>query len=353
MKKICVIFFTLLFFFVTKSDAKIWRVNNNTGVSADFTTIQAAHDGASSNDTLYLEGSPSSYGSLTCNKLLYIIGPGYFLGQVPNTQALVQSAIVSGVTFNVGSAGSVIEGIDLNGNSVGVFAHNITIKRNKFSSPNGSNYDYSMGTINLYYTSNNSSIPVTNILITQNFGCIILINYPSTNVLITNNYISFHQYYGDATTNECLRADPNAVLLVKNNIFRRGAVNVSNSSVTNNIMYAGFFNGAGNLVSNNIGNSTQFGTINGNQSSVDMTQVFSGTGSPDQSWSLKAGSPAIGAGYGSTVSNPVDCGIYGGNTPYVVAGQVNMPAIYFFDNSPTGSNTDPIRVTVKVKSAGN
>jgi hypothetical protein len=118
-------------------------------------------------------------------------------------------------------------------------------------------------------------------------------------------------------------------------------------------MYTGYFSGTGNLVSNNIGNSTQFGTSNGNQSNVTMTNVFTGTGSADQGFLLKVGSPAIGAGYGSTLASPVDCGIFGGNTPYVVAGQVNMPAIYFFDNSPTGSNTDPIKVTVKVKSAGN
>jgi hypothetical protein len=84
-----------------------------------------------------------------------------------------------------------------------------------------------------------------------------------------------------------------------------------------------------------------------------MTNVFTNTGAPDEAYKLKAGSLAIGAGYGSTASNPIDCGIYSGIMPYVVAGQVNMPVIYYFNNQPIGSNTDPIKVTVKVKAAGN
>ena len=84
-----------------------------------------------------------------------------------------------------------------------------------------------------------------------------------------------------------------------------------------------------------------------------MSDVFAYTGAPDEIYKLKAGSPAIGAGYGSTAGNSIDCGIYSGSTPYVVAGQVNMPAIYYFSNQPIGSNTDPIKVTVKVKAAGN
>ncbi|HUR10478.1 MAG TPA: hypothetical protein VM012_03875, partial [Flavitalea sp.] len=55
-------------FIVMNSYAKIWRLNNNAGVAADFTTLQSAHNSASvgNGDTLHLEGSPTSYGSLTC-----------------------------------------------------------------------------------------------------------------------------------------------------------------------------------------------------------------------------------------------------------------------------------------------
>ena len=125
---------------------------------------------------------------------------------------------------------------------------------------------------------------------------------------------------------------------------------VYNSNVTNNIMYRGTFEGTGNLSSNNISNGTQFGTTDGNQSSVDMTTVFLGTGSYDNFFKLKTGSPAIAAGYGSTQQVPVDAGMYGGSTPYVLSGIPAIPSIYYFKNQPVGSNSDPIDVQVKVRS---
>jgi hypothetical protein len=45
--------------------AKIWRVNNTFGVSADFVEGQAAVDAASNGDTIYFEPSTTTYASLT------------------------------------------------------------------------------------------------------------------------------------------------------------------------------------------------------------------------------------------------------------------------------------------------
>ena len=78
----------------TSAYAKIWRVNNNNGVAANFTTLQAAHDGAASGDTLHIEASPNSYGTLNVSKKLTIIGVGYFLDLNPNLQAVAQSSKV-------------------------------------------------------------------------------------------------------------------------------------------------------------------------------------------------------------------------------------------------------------------
>ena len=121
-------------------------------------------------------------------------------------------------------------------------------------------------------------------------------------------------------------------------------------------MVAGSFEGAGNVVVNNIGNATQFGNANGNQQNVSMANVFVGAGeniSPDGQWKLKAGSPAIGAAYGSTAEKPIDIGIFGNYTPYVLSGLPPIPTIYFIENEPIGSDTDPVSVTIKVKSVGN
>lgn len=323
--------------------AKIWRVNNNPGVSANFTSLQSAHDGAASGDTLYLESSPYSYGGLNATKKIAIIGTGYFLDQNVNLQASSLQARIDAVTLNTGAAGSSIEGLSFNGSAISVYANDVVIRRNHFASFNGSTPDWGVGIIYIY---NGAS----NIFITQNFAVIINNNAASSGILISNNYISSYAYNGDNATGGCLQLNVNTVAIIKNNIFRRGTVTAYNSNISNNIMLAGFLGGSGNLIANNIGNATQFGTADGNKQNVDMTTVFVATGSYDASYKLKVGSPAIGAGYGSTVQNPVDAGMFDGSTSYVLSGLPAIPSIYFFANQPVGSNSDPIDVQIKVKS---
>ncbi len=338
------------------ADAKIWRVNNNNGVQADFTTLDAAHAGASSGDTLHLEGSPNTYGGTTLTKKLFIVGPGYYLDQHPQTQAFAQSAKVDRIDINVGAEGSVLMGLDFRGSTIYVYCSDIIFRRNRFFSTSGTNEDHAGGLISINYHSNNGNIAVNNIVISQNFGVKVDVNRASTGILITNNFMDMGSAYGEQTAGAILTLHSSAIALVQNNIFRRGKVTANNSNFTNNIMVNGFFEGTGNLVSNNLASGTQFGSANGNLQNVDMSTVFIGSGtgvSIDGQWKLKVGSPAIGAGYGSTSAKPVDAGIFSGNTPYVLAGQPSMPAIYFFENQPVGSNTDPIDVNIKVKSAGN
>lgn len=345
--------FSAFLFFAFSASAKIWRVNNNSGVAADFTTLSAAHSGASSGDTLHLEASPTSYGSATFTKKLVVIGPGYFADQNPNTQATKQTAIVNSINLYAGAAGSVVSGLDFNGGSISVQASDVVIRRNKFSQANGANFDYYCGSITTYTNYQGDNAPVSNVIISQNFGVSINISNASTGILISNNYLSWNSYYGDATTNNVLVFHANAMGIVQNNIIRRGRVSINNSTITNNIMVAGSYSGSGNLVSNNLANASQFGTDNNNKANVDMGAVFLGSGtgiSNDGQWKLASGSPAIGAGYGSTAQNPVDAGIYSGHTPYVLSGLPAVPSIYYFENKPVGSNSDPITVTIKVKS---
>ncbi len=324
------------------SFAKIWRVNNNSGVTADFTTLQAAYDGASSGDTIYLESSPTSYGGISCYKKLAIIGTGYFLDQNTDLQAFALSAKLGYINFYTGSEGSSVEGVDFNGGSMNIYVNDIVVRRNRFSQDaNPTSQNVYVGTVNI-----NSG--ASNILITQNFGIWISSNSSSTGILISNNYIIYGLNYGGTVPSVNLNA--NTVAIIKNNIFGRGMISAYNSNISNNIMIDGSLSGSGNLISNNIGNSTQFGNTNGNQQNVAMTNVFEGTGSNDGAFRLKSGSPAIGAGYGSTTANPVDCGIFGGTTPYKLSGLPAIPSIYFFTNQPVGSNSDPIDVQVKVRS---
>lgn len=357
MNKTLLLVVSLLLLVCLNASAKIWRVNNIVGIAADFTTLQAAHDAAAAGDTLHIEGSPNNYNSLQVNKKLVFIGPGYYLDENANTMAFNQSAKLNSLDFRPGSAGSIVMGLDFNNGTVYVYTNDIVIRRNRFCSENGATIDYYTGVISLNYNTNiGTSAPVNNVIISENFGVRVDINYASTGVLISNNYIGWNGYGGDNTTSQCLVFQANAVVIVQNNIFRRGRITAYNSNFSNNIMVAGSFEGTGNLVSNNLANAAQFGTTNGNQANIVMTNVFVGAGtgiSSDGQWKLKAGSPAIGAGYGSTPQNPVDVGMYGGTTAYKLSGQPPVPAIYFFENQPIGSNSDPVDVTIRVKSVGN
>ncbi|WP_114781787.1 hypothetical protein [Botryobacter ruber] len=345
MKK-TVFFLFLVVLTTSHTFAKTWRVNNNAGDNtANFTTLSDAHAAATAGDTIYLEGSPTSYGALTCTKKLVILGPGYFLAENNIGNLDTQSAKVGSFSMSNGSQGSQIIGLDFNGSTIHLMTSDITIKQNKFGNVNTSGVLTSSGVIYLNWgtTSNN-------IIITQNFG--VNINYSSNNansgILIMNNVISVGS--SDNTTSTCLQLSDFTMAVVQNNIFVRGKVNAHRAAFTNNIMVNGFFEPRENSTSNNLASATQFGTENGNQANVAMSAVFLNTGSPDERWKLIAGSPAIGAGYGSTSANPIDAGIFWGNTPYKLSGLFGIPVIYFMNVQSVGSSTDPIDVTVKVKS---
>ena len=92
MKQRVTVFTAIVFLIVLSTNATVWQVSNRVingvTVDADFTTLQAAVDGASAGDTLYLMGSQTSYGNGVFNKKLVVIGPGYWLAENQNTQAI-------------------------------------------------------------------------------------------------------------------------------------------------------------------------------------------------------------------------------------------------------------------------
>ncbi len=301
----------------------ILRVNNNPGIDADFSTLQAAHDGASGGDTLHVEGSPFSYGNLALTKQLHIIGPGYFLTQNPNTQANTQTAKVGAIDFQNGSIGSSIQGVEFNiCATITVRVPNVLIRRNLFpTNCFTGTVNLTTGTSNTLITQNfnvgirNFSVAVGGLIITNNRLVAMSLNTLSNGALIQNNVIA-----GNVTTTDCL--------------------------YLNNIMTSGILGGSGNLLEHNLGNATQFGTTNGNQSNVDMSTVFVGaTGnSTDGQFQLATNSPAAGGGFEGS-----DAGMFDGNTPYKLSGLPPVPTIYFLQSQAVGSNNSPISVTLSVQ----
>jgi hypothetical protein len=303
----------------SNANAKIWRINNTPGAKADFTNPQPAHDGASSGDTLHIEGSQNNYSDLTVTKPLVIIGNGYFLGENGELQANRLTSTINQLFFNAGSAGSTVMGMTL----INLFVRtsNIVVSRNRVTT----------------YLFLDISSPASNILVNQNYLNVMQQNNAQSvsDLLITNNYfggpVSFPASF---------------IPLLQNNIFSNN-VNVHNATLTNNIMREGTFTPNNSTFTNNVGNATQFGTANNNKSNVNMGDVFVGaTGnSTDGQYKLKQNSPASGAGAGGT-----DAGMFGGTKPYVLSGIPPVPAIYSFTVPATGSNTTPLNVVLKVRS---
>lgn len=306
--------------------ATVWRVNGTPNSSAHYSTLQAAHDAATTvnGDTIYLEGSMFSTGGLQCYKQLTIIGSGYFLNENPETQYnKYPSTIDSYVYFYDTSAGSKLTGCTVT-YSIYMYASDITIERNHLNS-----------TYSIYQ----QTYPLNNIKIISNYFSGVYY-YPSiyfpnntTDVLISNNFLT-----GYITTNA------NFAGIVMNNIFAY-TVDLYNCNVINNISIYDAATFTNCIVAYNIGNGTQFPAGNNNQQNVLQTDIFVGASgnSTDGQWQLKTGSPAIGAG-----ESGVDCGIYDGAYPYVLSGMPAIPAIYDFNAPSLPSST--INVTIKAKS---
>ena len=312
--------------------ATVWQVNNNPASNADFATVQDAHDGVSVGDTLYVVGSSVNYGNLTLTKRLFVFGPGYFLGENPDTQANPASAKISTVKFDPGSEGSLLTGCEII-SPVTIQANNIVFKRNAIT--------YT-GTSSLIETENN----ISNAIITQNYlsksagGTVITIGSNNLAIILSNNFVASRDAFS-----RCISSPVTSSLIILNNVLF-GELSINNSTFHNNILRdGGFSDGSTSDVRSNLGNADQFNSENGNQSNIDMADVFTGAASTDGRWKLKAGSPATGAGVQGE-----DVGMFGGQDPYVLSGIPPIPTIYEFAAPATASENSGLPVTIKIKS---
>ena len=308
---------------VNSSFAKIWRVNN-TGVPADFTTAQAANDaaGVANGDTIHFEASGSDYGALSLSKRLVIIGNGYFLGSLatnnnPDLQANPASSSITTLYILAGGSNSVIMGMTFSTVYIGwsTAVNNLLFRRNRVTS-----------SLN-FYTAGTTNVQIMQCYIDGSVGQSGIHN----NVLLANNIIV-----------QGVNFDSNDDGTFQNNILHATGIayasSFTNFTLRSNIMLAGTIAFTTCITENNLGNSTQFGTSTGNQSNINMANVFVeyptlATSTYDGRYVLKVGSPAIASGYGS-----VDCGAYGNTTPYVKSGMPDVPSIYKLSVPPVVTN---------------
>jgi hypothetical protein len=337
-----VLLFSLLFIAV-QANAKVWRINNNPGVAADFTTPTLALASASvvNDDTLHLESSVTAYGGFTLNKRLVIIGTGYFLSGTnsnPGLQALLGSSSFAGgtISFDSTASGSTLMGIDNFyfgfGSVSGSATDNITLTRcrvggmGSFFSPLP-NTILAGWKINKCYFDNSVSLGSANTVV-QNWE-------------IRNNIF---------TSNIDLSNPANLNNLVRNNVFR-STVNISNGYFANNLLGNITLTLLNVTIRNNIAVGNILPAGNGNLNNQTDATVFQGlTGnSTDGQWRLRAGSPAIGAGETIGGITP-DCGAYGTADPYRLSGIPAIPTIYSLTvpaSIPTNATTLPVTISTR------
>lgn len=322
MKHIFLLTAFLFLYFSNSVSAKIWRVNNTPGIIADFTTAQAAHDAAAAGDTLHFEPSATSYGNLSISKQLVMVSLGNFLTDNPNLQYTAITGTL-GAVFVIGAsaAGSVLM---INAGSIAFSANipNVTLLRCRVT-----------GAISL---SNNDNTIILNCFIQGNLS----IQGGSTNLIVKNNIIGDHinmdALSGAEISNNVISAisnnNPNFYnSIVKNNIFNKTtALGTSSASFLNNLASANFLPAG-----------------NGNQNNINMTSVFvNPNGAVDNAFVLQTAgaNPAQGAGEGG-----IDCGAFGGSSPFVLGLIPPVPSIYKLE-VPTLPSGNTLNIIISTRS---
>lgn len=320
--------FCMVIFFSQTVSAKVWRVNNNVGVNADFVQLSTAVANAAvqNGDTIYVEASATSYNAVTLNKRLVIIGTGYFLSENTGLQANPNDALVSSISVDSLASGSSFLGLRVSQVFINSNTDNITITRchtSLFTNSTLPNSRLSNWVINKSYLGNIS------------FGNTFFIfeDLQVTNCFVTGSYT----------------VASNINTLIRNNIFM-SVVTTTNSYIANNI----FINFSSNSFTNctvkyNIAQQNVLPAGNNNQNNVSQASLFILTGSTDGKYQLKAGSPALAAGEPINGEIP-DCGPFGTADPYRLSGIPPIPTIYAFTvpvSIPSSATTMTITVSTR------
>lgn len=339
MKKFFLLSLTTLLLSSLTTQAKIWRINNTPGVTADFSSFALATASASvlPGDTLHFESSGVDYPGTTLSKRLVIIGLGYFLNPANVTtpgnaglQATITESRIAGFTINNGANGSKFLGITLGGVTMGTTATawNITFEKVHFvGGLSFTNATHSNVTIRKCFFLN-SGIQATSGNL-SNFVMENTINFGFS------GYMSLQALTGSSN-------------IIRNNTFVNTYLSeIPNCYFANNIIsdpnYEWVFTNT--TVKNNLfARTTQVlpVTASANQIGVNMTNVFLLAGSFDARYQLKAGSPAIAAGLTVGAVVTPDCGAFGATDPYKLSGIPNIPSIYSYTlptSIPSGSAT--------------
>ena len=298
-------------FSLGKAHAKVWRINNNAAVSANFTTLAAAVANASvlNGDTLYIEGSATTYDAINLSKRLVFIGAGFLLsGAGANTglQANPNGSSISNVNIDSLASGSSFIGLNLTA-FINSNADNLTFARCSLSVQQ--------------FTAVPNSFAISNLVIKQCKAYISLLNYKLENPQVINClFLSSQAQLGNVING-----------LFRNNTLYQSGATLNSCYVTNNIFSGGIFTASNCLVKYNIStlNNLPDPVANNNKVNQNGATFFAGGASADAQYQLSATSPALAAGEPINGITP-DAGAFGTADPYRLSGIPPIPTIYSF-----------------------
>ncbi len=301
--------------------AKTWRVSN-VDATANFSTLDAAMQGITAGDTLYLEGSNVNYTlSNPITKKVAVLGPGYYLADNPNTLVNKLSATISG-TVSIMAKETLIEGVvfsDATYDDLNIGADDVIIRKCYI----GKAVCFTDNNINTKLQIKNTTIMqcyIVKSLISYNF------NYDTAyNSVIVNNIIV-------AGLNHNLNNFVNAT--IENNSFVGSSFSINNNDgcfIRNNI-----------LSGSNIKSTNTNCTINNNYTTGTIDYTTSSS-SNDGKWQLAPASQGMITG-----TNGSQCGAFGGASPYILSGLANIPHIYEIDAPNAASAASGLQVKVKI-----
>ena len=325
-------------FLAVTSSASILTVSNNANSPGQYTSIQDAIDAATNGDTLYIHGSPTSYGDVHLNRSLTLIGPGYNPQKDLPLTVNISAFYLDSVAGIKGCSNSTIMGLTFTylytGSSPFRF-DNILVTLNRIAQVNmnpglSSGLIFSQNVIDHFYAINY----VNNLIIKNNIIYNATAQFTNCqSVLITNNLY----FYINPSTNFVIQD----FSTIANNIFFHVHPNTNFSTFNNNLIF---------LSGNDVlpyGNNTGTGNFNG-QAPIfvyDNSGDYNGI-NLSYDYHLTAASPGHNGGTDGT-----DIGPFGGIDPLVdLTGTPPVPQIKMFNinNTVVLPNT-PLDIYVKAK----
>lgn len=97
------------------AQATILRVSNLTNSGAPYSSISDAMSAAMDGDTIMVDGSSTSYGDITIDRKIVLMGPGYWLAENGVNTEGSAAATVGAVTLSDNAAGTTICGMWVSG----------------------------------------------------------------------------------------------------------------------------------------------------------------------------------------------------------------------------------------------